>query len=351
MRAKWERLYKAEGGPPWCSGTPSTHLRNFLRSGSVVGGGASSVPPSSTASAPLPSPARGDAIDLGCGSNGATVALLASHGYRAAGVDFVGQAIRRARKLAAAEAAAPREAGEEEKERGTASVAFAACDVMTARLECWDDVRRMEEAELRRQLDGPLPSLPPDEEEEEDEGAASAASAAATAEAGRGRFALIFDCQTWHVLRLEVAGGDVGGLAVAARYRRLLKDGGVLLLMCGRRLPADGEGEGDVGSDTGRRADGPNEVSLAELRRVFCRESGWHEREIVATRFDPTRAYEQRPGGPPGAWAAVFEAVVACASPPARERSSILPRVKGQAALAKRRRPSIQISQSRQHDL
>lgn len=291
MRAKWERLYKAEGGaaPPWCSGKPSTHLAKFLQSGSVVGVGVGGAPASVQPTSGHRSSngtVAGDALDVGCGSNGANVALLASHGYRAAGVDFVDEAIRRAREMAAAEVAAA--AGGRRGTAAASAAAFAACDVMTARLASWHDVLTMEVQEQSRQAKLPfipLPVLPP------------------PAEGSRGGFWLLFDCQCWHVLRLEVnSSSGSRGCAVSARYRQLLQPGGVLVVLCGRREEGGGNG------DTGRRTDGPNEVSLAELRRAFSLEVGWIEREVVATHFDPTTAYERRPGGPPPAWAAVFEA-------------------------------------------
>jgi SAM-dependent methyltransferase len=51
--------------------------------------------------------APGRAIDLGCGT-GTNVVYLADHGWQATGVDFIGRAIRRARRKARRAGVAPR---------------------------------------------------------------------------------------------------------------------------------------------------------------------------------------------------------------------------------------------------
>jgi hypothetical protein len=239
-----------------------------------------------------PSPAREHgkhaAIDLGCGSNGTNVGLLAAHAYLAAGVDLVAEAVARARRGAAAWLDAHQRRQQPPPTQQLPPVAFAVVDLLGAaetRLRSWDDVRRMEAEQQQGQ-------------EARSAGAADAGGRRAKG-AGSG-FSLLFDCQTYHVLRTVADEAEV-----VARYRAMLEPGGVLLVLTGRPPGADEE---DCGSaPAGRpRSDGPN-VALSELRAAFCPATGWREREIVATRFDPTPAYEARPDGPPLAWAAVLE--------------------------------------------
>ena len=66
---------------PWDTGTPPPELVRTVQ-------GPQALPP-------------GRALDLGCGT-GTNVLYLARHGWEAVGVDFVGQAIRKARKRARA---------------------------------------------------------------------------------------------------------------------------------------------------------------------------------------------------------------------------------------------------------
>lgn len=282
---KWSRFYSsaAESPPPWCSGKPSTHLARFLRTGSVRapdGDADAKAPPRWS---PPPPPFRGDALDLGCGSNGTNVALLASQGYRAAGVDLVPEAVARARR--GADAWRRDFEGPPLLPPATTSIAFAAVDVLQNEgpnhFSSWEDVRRMEV----EQFGG--------------EGGGRGGAATAAAQQQQSRFSLLFDCQTFHVLRTVV-----DERLVVARYRSLLAPGGSLVLLCGRPLDAEGEGN----APRSQRSDGPNEVSVNELRAAFCLETGWREREIVATRFDSTPAYDSLADGAPLAWVAVFKA-------------------------------------------
>jgi cyclopropane fatty-acyl-phospholipid synthase-like methyltransferase len=64
------------GNPPWDTGVSPPELKQFLEEN----------PP-------------GRALDLGCGT-GTNVITLANHGWQATGVDFVGRAIREARRKA-----------------------------------------------------------------------------------------------------------------------------------------------------------------------------------------------------------------------------------------------------------
>jgi SAM-dependent methyltransferase len=288
---KWSRFYSAaaeSSPPPWCSGKPSTHLARYLRRGSVrAAGGGGDADAHADATAPprwSPSPPfRGDVLDLGCGSNGTNVALLASHGYRAAGVDLVPEAVARARR--GADAWRRDSEGPPLPPPSTTSIAFAAADVMAEEgpnhFSSWEDVRRME----LEQFGG--------------EGGGRGRGPVATGAQQRS-FSLLFDCQTFHVLRTVV-----DERLVVARYRSLLAPGGALVLLCGRPLGGD-EGDERQSAARSQRSDGPNEVSLNELRAAFCPATGWREREIVATRFDSTTAYDSMADGPPSAWAAVF---------------------------------------------
>lgn len=279
---KWTRYYSGspDAPPPWCSGKPSTHLARFLKTGSVAPANATakaSSPPSSPPPLLRRRGGGGDALDLGCGSNGTNVALLASAGYRAAGVDLVPEAVARARKGAAAWLEGPSAPSEVLPQP---PIAFAGADLLdeSTQLSSWEDVRRMEVEQL---------------------GQGEQATTMGAGDGGDGRrrqrgFSLLFDCQTFHVLRTVV-----DEELVVARYRSLLAPGGALVLLCGRPAQDDG------GGARAQRSDGPNEVSLAELRAAFSPASGWVEREIVATRFDPTPAYDRLPDGPPLAWAVV----------------------------------------------
>jgi SAM-dependent methyltransferase len=80
LNMKWFfRLAYLKGGPRWDTGVPPPELVDVVE-------GAHVLPP-------------GRALDLGCGTGTNTV-YLARHGWDVSGVDFIGQAVQRARRRA-----------------------------------------------------------------------------------------------------------------------------------------------------------------------------------------------------------------------------------------------------------
>jgi SAM-dependent methyltransferase len=81
------RLAYLLGVKPWDSGVPPPELVEYVE-------GPSRLPP-------------GSALDLGCGT-GTNVVYMARNGWEVTGVDFVGRAIKQARRKAAAAGVSPR---------------------------------------------------------------------------------------------------------------------------------------------------------------------------------------------------------------------------------------------------
>ena len=245
---RWHKYY-ADEFLPWDSGKPSSQLVSFVHE--AFG---DRLPQASSDTVAACEPGKGDevgaarrprAVEIGCGTGGSCV-FLAQQGFHVVGVDLVPEAVEAARSRAEAAGVAER-------------CTFLVGDALQL-------PRRWREQQKQEQQ----------KQEEEEEEAWRAAQLAPNT------FDLVYDCQTFHVLRKLDEEGIVGV------YRQLLKPGGFLLTLTGNAK------EPEVG---------PCVLSREELQHAF------REMRVVSvaeTRFDMTPTYAKL-AQPPLAWCGVFQ--------------------------------------------
>jgi SAM-dependent methyltransferase len=241
--------------------------------------------------APLKPPLHGAALEIGCGA-GASCALLARLGRRAAGVDIASAAVRTARAGVARAGVAGR-------------CVFVQADVLQLPEGfCWEAAQRLEQQQLeqleqlqqqqQQQEEGASWELTATEHLKRERGACRGVTADPSSAASGGDlqqqqqqprpgFDFVADCQAFHVLWDQDPAGAV------ATLHRLLRPGGLLMLLTGNDLEPDC---------------GPNTMSEAELRAAF--HEGWEFVWLTQSRFDETPHYRDELGKRPLAWWALL---------------------------------------------
>jgi SAM-dependent methyltransferase len=245
------------------------------RSGSGAGGGLPGYH-RCPCCAHLKPPPRFDAAEVGCGTAGSLL-LLARLGCRVAGIDIAQQAVDAARTRAARMGGAASE-----------RCAFMQADALALPEGWgWEAAKALERRQVLAAAAGTGPGCGT---------GASPAPAAEGAEPGErsaggkgsGGFDFLFDCQAFHVLVEQTSPP-----AASAALARLLRPGGLLLLLAGNSLEPQC---------------GPNTLSEAELRGAFAdpESGGWEFVWLVQSRFDETPHYRDALGKRPLAWCALL---------------------------------------------